>query len=80
MKNSILPFLLGVAITMCLGAGAIASDIVMFRPAPSKNLIVIEATWGNTKANLIKEYYQKGYAVTKTVSIDTKALIIMEKY
>lgn len=79
MKAKILSFILGGFTFLCIGAGA---DILTVKPAVPKSTAVIECNWARiseNKAQILK-YANKGYIVTKTVSVDTKALVVMEKY
>ena len=82
MKNSILLFLLGIFVTISIAATVPNTGLLTVTPATPKSTIVLQSSWGTTDATQkdILNYAKQGYIVRSTVSIDTRALIIMEKY
>ena len=82
MKKNIFIFLLGILVSICIGAGISNSELLTVKPATPKSVIVLQSEWDtmdNTQKRILN-YTKQGYIVSSTVGIDTRAFIIMEKY
>lgn len=83
MKKQLLIYTLGFLTPIFIGAGiASGTDILTVKPATPKSTVIIDCSWGELSSDKreILEYYKKGYVVSKTVSVDSRALVVMEKY
>lgn len=78
MKN----FILGCLFVLLTSATLSQTDLLTVKPAIPKSTIILEGTWGTTREtkNRMNNYIKQGYIFKSSVSIDTRALIIMEKY
>lgn len=82
MKSSILSFILGCCFIILTAATTIKADLLTVKPARPASTAVLITTWAGadeTKKKIL-DYAKKGYIVRSTVAVNTKAIIVLEKY
>jgi hypothetical protein len=86
MKNYILSFFLGVALTISLGAAVQSSDLLVFKPARPTSTVVFTERDEDVVAKKIREYASQGYIVKEIAVITSDSsmfyqfVVVMEKY
>lgn len=81
MKSKISTFLLGILVTICIGAGVSNSELLTVKPATPKS-IISEVCYHNEANSLIKKYALKGYMFKSYSGAGTSnsGVLVMEKY
>ena len=72
--------MLGLCLIILTSATTVS--VMTIKPETPKSVIVLQSSWGTidkTQKDILN-YVKQGYIVRSTVGVDTRALIIMEKY
>lgn len=81
MKSKISTFLLGILVTICIGAGVSNSELLTVKPATPK-VVFTKTVYLDEAQLLINEYVSKGYILKSYngYGVAYHGLLIMEKY
>lgn len=77
MKKEIIPFLLGIFVTLSIAAGATMGNLITIKPAIPKYTVVYSGPNGR---NFILNKAKEGYVVDKLSTIYEWQFIVMVKY